>query len=167
MREEHGELTDSCDEMKGIQAPEHTMSTIAMKSGHRARIEFKYICHGIQTLIAAFNVATGRIDQARVGNTRTEQDLAAHLQTLLSPSPKPPKIYLVMNCLNTHQSEALVRLAADFEEEPLGYGGEALADPSRDSVGSMSQLDQKGKSGILKSMAKPFQWNYTGKPLTS
>nr|WP_255345084.1 transposase [Acaryochloris sp. CCMEE 5410] len=40
----------------------------------------------------------------------------------------------MMDCLNTHQSEAVVRIAAELEPEPL-------------------ELGEKGKSGILKSMA--------------
>lgn len=110
------------------------MPDIAMKPGRSARVEFEYIRHGTQTLIASFNVATGQIDQASVGDTRTEEDLAAHLRALLSQCRQAPKIHLVMDCLNTHPSEALVRLAAALEAEPV-------------------ELGQKGKSGILKSMA--------------
>lgn len=44
------------------------------------------------------------------------------------------KIHLVMDCLNTHRSEALVRLVAALEPEPI-------------------PLAAKGKVGILKSMA--------------
>jgi transposase len=85
-------------------------------------------------LIASFNVATGCIDHATVGDTRTEADLEAHLSALVAQSPNAPKIHLVMDCLNTHQSEAVVRLVAALEPEPI-------------------ELGQKGKSGILQSMA--------------
>lgn len=120
--------------MTGIQALERAMPDIPMQPGRCAKVEFEYIRHGTQTLIASLNVATGRIDQATVGDTRTEADLETHLSALLAQVVDAPKIHLVMDCLNTHQSEAIVRLVAALEPQPL-------------------ELGQKGKSGILKSMA--------------
>ena len=126
-------MTISLDEMTGIQALERAMPTLPMKPGRPEKREFEYIRHGTQSLIASFNVATGRIDHASVGDTRTEADLEAHLSVLIAQSPNAPKIHLVMDCLNTHQSEAVVRLVAALEPEPIDLG-------------------QKGKSGILQSM---------------
>jgi putative transposase len=110
------------------------MPEIPMKPGRGMRVEFEYSRHGTQALIAAFNVASGRIDQANVGDTRTEKDLDTHLRALLKQHPEALKVHLVMDCLNTHQSEAMVRLVAEQEPEPIALG-------------------EKGKSGILKSMA--------------
>ncbi len=64
LRAEQGELTFSVDEMTGIQALERTMPDIALKPGRCTQVEFEYIRHGTQTLIASFNVATGQVDQA-------------------------------------------------------------------------------------------------------
>ncbi len=127
-------MTFSLDEMTGIQALERKMPDIPMKPGRCVKFEFEYIRHGTQALIATFNVASGKIDQADVGLTRTEKDLDIHLRALFAQYPDASKIHLVMDCLNTHQSEALVRIAAGLEPEPL-------------------ELGEKGKSGILKSMA--------------
>jgi len=124
----------SSDEMTGIQALERAMPTISMKPGRCEKVEFEYIRHGTQTLIASFNVATGHIDQASVGDTRTEVDLDAHLRALVDQSPEAVKLHVVMDCLNTHQSEAVVRLVAELEPEPIDLG-------------------EKGKSGLLQSMA--------------
>jgi transposase len=126
-------MTYSLDEMTGIQALERQMPDIAMKPGRSAKVEFEYLRHGTQTLIASFNVASGRIAQADVGDTRTQEDLASHIKALLNQHPDAPKTHLVMDCLNTHQSDALVRIVAALEEKPL-------------------ELGEKGKSGILKSM---------------
>jgi transposase len=144
-----GELTFSLDEMTGIQALERLMPDIPMKPGSCVKQEFEYIRHGTQTLIASFNVATGAIALATVGDTRTEQDLEAHVRNLIEQSPDAIKYHLVMDCLclgmghergtrstqlrNTHQSEALVRLTAQLEPNPI-------------------ELGCKGKSGILHSM---------------
>jgi len=208
-------LTYSLDEMTGIQALERTMPDIPLKPGRSTRVEFEYIRHGTQTLIASFNVATGQIDQASVGDTRTEQDLDTHLRQLLSRVSKAPKIHLVMDCLNTHQSEALVRLAAALEPEPIELGKKGktgilrsmatraafLSNPEhrlvvhftpkhcswlnqieiwfsilvrkllrRSSFKSQAHLKEKILAFIdyfNRTMAKPFKWNYTGKPLTS
>ena len=109
------------------------MPDLAMKPGRKAKREFEYIRHGTQSLIASFNVATGEIALATVGDTRTEQDFEAHVINLLQQSPQASKYHLVMDCLNTHQSEALVRLAAGLEPHKI-------------------ELGVKGKSGILHSM---------------
>jgi hypothetical protein len=103
-------VTYSLDEMTGIQALERVMPEIDMKPGRCVRVEFEYQRHGTQSLIATFNVATGGIDHASVEDTRTEQDLDAHLKALLAQVANVPKIHLVMDCLNTHQSEALAGL---------------------------------------------------------
>ena len=118
----------------GIQALERKRADHPMKPGQCVRIEFEYIRHGTQALIASFNIASGRIDQADVGDTRTEQDLDAHIRTLLGKHPNASKVHFVMDCLNTHQSEAMVRLVAELEPDSI-------------------ELGVKGKSGILKSMA--------------
>ncbi len=90
---------------------------IPMKPGRCAKHEFEYVRHGTQTLIASFNVATGAIALATVEDTRTEKDFEAHVNHLLQQFPQAPKYHLVMDCLNTHQSEALVRLVAKLESD--------------------------------------------------
>ena len=110
------------------------MPDIAMKPGRCVKHEFEYIRHGTQTLIASFNVATGTIAIATVEDTRTEKDFETHVSHLLEQFPHSPKYHLVMDCLNTHQSEALVCLVAKLETDSLDLGC-------------------KGKSGILKSMS--------------
>lgn len=120
--------------MTGIQALERKVPDQPIQPGQCVRIEFEYIRHGTQALIASFNVSSGHIDQADVGDTRTEKDLDAHIRALLNQHPDAPKVHFVMDCLNTHQSEAMVRLVAEREPESI-------------------ELGVKGKSGILKSMA--------------
>ena len=81
------------------------------------------------------DVATGQVIEPSWEPTRTEKDALVHLQRLVESDPHATKWHLVMDNLNTHQSEALVRWVADLEEidqETLGV---------------------KGKSGILRSMA--------------
>ena len=119
--------------MTGIQALERKAADKPMRPGKRERREFEYIRHGTQTLIASFDVAQGRVVEASVGDTRTEADYLSHLQQLIATDPEAAKWRLVMDCLNTHQSESLVRWIAQVEELDMDLG-------------------VKGKSGILKSM---------------
>jgi len=133
-RSEAGEQTVSLDEMTGIQALERMAPDLSMQQGKIQRREFEYIRHGTQTLIASFDVATGKLIQATVGDTRSEVDYLVHVQHTIETDPKASKWHLVMDCLNTHQSESLVRYVAELE-------------------GINVDLGIKGKSGILKSMA--------------
>lgn len=128
-----GEQTISLDEMTGIQALERKYPDKPLEPGKIQRREFEYIRHGTQTLIASFDVATGLVIKASVGDTRTEVDYLEHVQQTIDTNPNATKWHLVMDCLNTHQSESLVRYIAQVE-------------------GFEIDLGIKGKSGILKSM---------------
>jgi len=52
--------TVSIDEMTGVQALERAAPSLPMLPGKVERREFEYVRHGTQTVIAAFDVATGR-----------------------------------------------------------------------------------------------------------
>jgi len=129
-----GERTICLDEMTGIQALERKAPELPMRPGKIQRREFEYIRHGTQTLMASFDVASGRVMAATVGDSRTEADYLSHVQHTLATDPEATKWHLIMDCLNTHQSESLVRYVAKME-------------------GLEMDLGIKGKSGILQSMA--------------
>lgn len=129
-----GERTICLDEMTGIQALERKAPDLLMRPGKIQRREFEYVRHGTQTLIASFDVAQGQVIYASVGKTRTEADYLAHVQQTLETDLQARKWHLIMDCLNTHQSESLVRYVAQLEGLDLDLG-------------------IKGKRGILKSMA--------------
>lgn len=102
----------STDEKTGIQALERKYPTLPMKPGLVERQEFEYIRHGTQCLIANFEVATGHILAPTIGPTRTEQDFAAHIAQTVTLDPNGQWIFIMDN-LNTHQSETLVRWVAE------------------------------------------------------
>ena len=64
----------STDEMTGIQALERAYPSKPMRPGTVELIEFEYIRHGTQSLIANWEVALGRVMTASIGPTRTEYD---------------------------------------------------------------------------------------------
>lgn len=123
----------STDEMTGIQALERAAPTKPLRPGCPERREYEYIRHGTLSLIANLNVATGQVLAPSLGPTRTEADFAAHIARTIDTDPDAAWLFLADN-LNTHQSEALVRLVAD-------------------RCGLTEDLGAKGQSGILQSLA--------------
>lgn len=126
--------------MTGIQASERALPSLPMRPGKVEYREFEYIRHGTQTLIANFDVVTGQLVAPTIGQTRTEADFLAHCQRLFASDPNASKWHLIMDCLNIHQSESLVRWIAEIESIP------------QDTLGV------KGKEGILKSMSTRAQF---------
>ncbi|MEB3337686.1 MAG: transposase [Leptolyngbyaceae bacterium] len=133
-RAQQGERTISIDEMTGIQALERARPSLPMRPGKVECQEFEYIRHGTQTLIANLDVVTGRVVAPTIDQQRTEADFCLHCQRLIASDPDASQWHLIMDCLNIHQSESLVRWIADLE----GLSPETLG--------------EKGKSGILQSM---------------
>ena len=126
--------TVSVDEMTGIQALERNAKTKPMKPGQPARPEFEYTRHGTLCLIGNWHVVLGQMIAPTIGLTRTEEDFYRHIQQTVATEPQAGWRFVVDN-LNTHCSESLVRYVARLEG----------IDPST--------LGQKDKAGILKSMA--------------
>ncbi len=123
----------STDEMTGIQALERLYPDQAMQPGQPQRLEYEYERHGTLSLIANWHVALGEVIAPSIGPTRKEFDFANHVANTLETAPEDGWIFLV-DQLNTHKSESLVRLVA------------ACCKIDQD-------LGVKGKSGILTSMA--------------
>jgi transposase len=122
----------STDEKTGIQALERAAPTLPMQPGLVERPEYEYLRHGTQCLIANFDVATGEVVAPTIGPSRTEEDFAAHIAHTIALDPAAPWLFIV-DQLNIHKSEALVRLVAS-------------------ACGIAEELGEKEKRGILQSM---------------
>ena len=64
----------SSDEMTGIQALERIHPDLPMEPGKIQRVEFEYVRHGTQSLIASFSVARGTVVAPRVKETRQKPE---------------------------------------------------------------------------------------------
>lgn len=126
--------TVSVDEMPGIQALERIAKTIPMQPGQPTRIEYEYKRHGTLCLIGNWDVVLGQMIAPTIRATRTEEDFVWHIHHTIETEAAAGWVFVVDN-LNIHCSEMLVRYVADLE----GI--------------DESTLGAKGKSGILKSMA--------------
>jgi len=114
--------------MTGIQALERIAPTKPMQPERPERIEFEYARHGTQTLIGNFEVASGELISPTVGPTRTEDDFVAHIETTIRRDPQAEWVF-VMDQLNTHKSEGLVRFAAKaLDQPPVGARDEPLGE---------------------------------------
>ena len=123
----------SSDEKTGIQALERKHPDKPMQPGRVTLREHEYIRHGTQALIANLEVATGQCVAPSLGDTRKEKDFVAHIEQTVAQDPQGIWIFIV-DQLNTHKSESLVRFVAH-------------------RVGIEDDLGIKGKKGILKSQA--------------
>jgi len=121
----------STDELTGVQALERKHPGLPLAPGKVERREFEYIRHGTRSFIISRDVVSGQIVEPLCGPTRTEADFLAHVQAVIATDPSAQRWHFVVDNLDTHRSESLVRLVA--------------ADSGLDI-----ELGKKGKCGILK-----------------
>ena len=117
----------STDEKTGMQALERAAPTKPTRPGLIERREFEYIRHGTLCLMANFLVAFGKVLAPTLKPTRTEEDFCAHIQQTVATDPTAGWVFIVDN-LNTHCSESLVRWIAELEGTPAeDLGRKALS----------------------------------------
>lgn len=210
-----GQRIISCDEMTGVQALERKYPGLPLRPGQVERREFEYLRHGTLAFMLNFDVARGGVLAPSVGKTRTEADFLAHIQQTVESDPAAQQWHFVVDNLNIHVSESLVRYVAqvggiETDLGEVGKGGVLQTMASRAAFLSDSthtvvfhytpkhaswlnqieiwlsilvrKLLRRGnftsvedlKAQVLqfieyynRTMAKPFRWTYTGKPLTA
>lgn len=124
----------STDELTGVPARERKHPSLPMRPGSVEHVEFEYVRHGTLSFILSRDVVSGQVVAPYAGPTRTESDFLAHVQAVVASDPLVRRWHFVLDNLNTHCSESLVRWVA--EESDLDV-----------------ELGVKGEQGILHSMA--------------
>jgi transposase len=123
----------SIDEKTGIQALSRKEGQAPLSKGGHKRREFEYKRNGTTCLIAALDIASGKISHSLLTPTRKEPDFAGFIEETIKKYPEGDELILMTDHLNTHLSESLVLLIA----KKINYTGD---------------LGIKGELGILKSM---------------
>lgn len=131
---ESGVHTVSVDEATGLQANEKRAESLPPKPNQQAKEETQYTRHGTVCLTAAWDVVQGQVIHHQVQETRTNDDFASFIEQTIGSDPGGEWVFVVDN-LNTHSGEPLVRLIARLE-----------------GIDQTTLGDKKKRKGILGSM---------------
>ena len=129
-RATQGQRTVSTDELTAVQALERKHPGLPLAPGKIECREFEYIRHGTCSFIVSRDVVSGQVLAPYAAPTRTEVDFLAHVQAVVASDPTARRWHFVVDNLDTHRSESLVRWVAT-------------------ESGLNDDLGVKGKSGIL------------------
>ena len=120
--------------MTGVQALERKHPDLPLAPGKVMRREFEYKRHGALSFTCDLDVVSGVLSACTAGKTRTERDFLEHVKGRCISEPLVTRWHFVVDNLNTHKSESLVRYVTEESDLDINLG-------------------VKGRSGILKSMA--------------
>ena len=120
----------SCDELTGVQALERKHPNLPLRPGKVERREFEYIRHGTCSFILSRDVVSGQLLAPSATPTRKEADFLRHIQAVVASDPRASRWHFVLDNLDIHRSESLVRYVAAESDVDI-------------------ELGEKGKSGVL------------------
>ena len=121
-----------------MQALQRDGVSLPLAKGRVKKREFNYIRHGTQSLIAGIQIATGEV-YGQIGQTRTEEDFVDFIDYIVKGEQEGLNYIFIVDQLNIHKSEALVRWLANMNHD-------------------MGLLGVKGKYGILKDMNSRMEY---------
>src|SRR5580658_240321 len=121
-----GTHTVSVDEATSLQAIERNAPEKPVQPDSVRKPEFEYTRYGTTTLTAGLDVVTGMIVCPTLEATRTEPEFVAHIARTVDTDPAAEWIFVV-DCLNTHLSENLVKFVAERCELPDVLGKKTRA----------------------------------------
>jgi hypothetical protein len=108
------------DEKPGIQALDGTQPLLPLRAAKPQSWTHEYVRHGTQTMIAALEIATGKV-LAHVRNRRTSVNFLRFMNDVVRAFPNR-ELHVVVDNLNIHKNEA-ARRWSDHEDDLV------IADP--------------------------------------
>jgi transposase len=121
-----GTHTVSVDEATSLQAIERNAPDKPAQPDRVPKQEFEYTRHGTTTLTAGLDVVTGMIVCPTLEATRTEAEFVAPIARTVDTDRAAEWIFVV-DCLNTHMSESLVKFVAERCGVPGALGEKTRA----------------------------------------
>ncbi len=123
---QQGTRTICVDEMTSLQANERRAKTRLSIPGKIGLRECQYNRHGKLSLTGSWDVTLGKMIGTTVGGTRQGKDFAKHMEQTFATDPEANWI-VVLDNLNTHHGEEIVRLVARL----LGIAEDTLGNKKR------------------------------------
>ena len=124
--EHHNTRTICVDEMTSLQANELRAAKRRAKPSEIAKLECQYNRHGTLSLTGSWDVVKGQMIQTTISPTRDANDFAKHIEQTICADPDANWV-AVMDNLNTHHGEPVVRLVARL----LGIPQNTLGDKKK------------------------------------
>jgi transposase len=170
------------DEKPAIQAKDRLIPNKPLRTGSPEKMDFHYKRYGTQSLFAALSVHQGRIVAKSYDRHRTVEFL--DFLSEIEQSFPQQEIYLIMDNLATHKHKDVTAWfeqrnnrfhpvftpthASWLNQIELWFSILSRKVITRGVFSSKQDLVQKIMNFIAEynQTAKPFQWTYTGKPLT-
>lgn len=107
------------DEKPGIQALDRTQPLLPLRANKPQSWTNEYVRHGTQTMIAALEIATGKV-VAHVRNRRTSVNFLRFMNEVLRAYPDR-ELHVVVDNLNIHKNEAARRWLARHPQVQFHY----------------------------------------------
>jgi hypothetical protein len=153
-----GQRTVSTDELTHVQALERLAPDLPPRPGQVTRREFEYIRHGTCSFFINFDVASGTVFSPSSGPTRTETDFVEHVQRTVASDPRASQWHFVVDNLDIHRSESLVRYVAALDECTADLGRKYVRGVLRSKATRAAFLSDPSHSIVFHYTPKHASW---------
>jgi hypothetical protein len=150
-----GERVVSSDELTGVQALSRKYPNLPVRPGKVERREFEYVRHGTCSFILSRDVVTGHLLAPSAGPTRTEADFLSHIQGVVASDPMASRWHVVVDNLDIHRSESLVRPLAEESDVDLELGVKGQAGILHRGQSRAAFLSEKSHRIVCNDHAQP------------